>query len=48
MEKTVNIPAVDIVLTRLVIDLMEFVSLVVKLGTLDKSVSKVFIHVCEC
>ena len=45
MEKTVNIPAVNIVLTRPVIDFMEFVSLVVKLGTLDKSVSKVFIHV---
>ena len=45
MEKTVNIPAVNIVLTRPVIDFMEFVSLVVKLDTLDKSVSKVFIHV---
>ena len=49
MEKTVNIPAVNIVLTRPVIDFMEFVSLVVKLGTLDKSVSKVFmdVHVYE-
>ena len=44
MEKTVNTLVVNIVLTRLVIDLMEFVSLVVKVGTMDKNVGKVFIH----
>ena len=37
MEKTVSIPAVNIVLTRLAIDFKEFVSLVVK-------VSKVFLN----
>ena len=41
MEKTVSIPVVHIVLTRLAIDFMEFVILDVKLGTMDKNVSKV-------
>ena len=45
MVKTVNTPAVSIVLTRLVIDFMEYVNLVVKVATMDKSVSKVLIHV---
>ena len=44
MEKTVNIPAVNIVLTRLVIDLMEFVSLDVKVGFMDKNVTKVSLY----
>ena len=41
MVKTVNTPAVNNVITRLVIDLMEFVSLFVKVGTTDKNVTKV-------
>ena len=44
MEKTVNIPAVNIALTRLVIDLMEFVSLDVKVGFMDKNVTKVSLY----
>ena len=43
MEKTVKFPVVSIVLTTLVMDFMEFVSLVVKVGTMDKTVKKVTI-----
>ena len=38
-----NTTVVNIVLTRLVVDFMEFVSLVVKVGTMDKNVKKVTI-----
>ena len=44
MERTVCTPAVKIVLTRPAIDFMEFVSLDVKVGIMDKNVRKVFIH----
>ena len=44
MEKTVCTPAVKIVLTKPAIDSMEFVSLDVKVGIMDKNVTKVFIH----
>ena len=44
MEMTVSTPAVNIVSTRLAIDFMEFVSLVVKVGTMDKNVSKVSLY----
>ena len=44
MEKTVCTPAVKIVLTKRAIDFMEFVSLDVKVGIMDKNVRKVFIH----
>ena len=44
MEKTVFTPAVIIVLTKPAIDFMEFVSLDVKVGIMDKNVSKVSIH----
>ena len=47
MEKIVNTAAVHIVLTRLAIDFMEFVSLVVKVVTMDKNVSKVFLFEYE-
>ena len=45
MEKIVDTAAVNIVLTRLAIDFKEFVSLVVKLGIMDKDVSKVFLFI---
>ena len=45
MEKIVDTAAVHIVLTRLAIDFMEFVSLAVKVGTMDKNASKV--SLCE-
>ena len=44
MEKIVNTLVVYIVLTRPVTDFMEFVSLDVKRGIMDKNVSKVLIH----
>ena len=44
MERTVCTPAVKIVLTKLAIDFMEFVILDVKVGIMDKNVTKVFIH----
>ena len=47
MEKTVSFPVVNIALIKPVIDFMEFVSLVVKVGTMDRNVRKVFIHVYE-
>ena len=44
MEKTASIHVVNNVLTKPAIDFMEFVSLVVKVGTMDKSVNKVSIY----
>ena len=44
MEKTVCTPAVKIVLTKPAIDFMEFVTLDVKVGIMDKNVNKVSIH----
>ena len=44
MEKIVDTAAVHIVLTKLAIDFMEFVSLVVKTGTMYKNVNKVSLY----
>ena len=44
MEKTSGIPVVNTVLIRPVIDLMEFVSWDVKVGTMDTIVSKVSLY----
>ena len=44
MEKTAGTLVMSIVLTRPAIDFMEFVSLGVKVGIMDKNVSKVSIH----
>ena len=44
MEKIVDTAAVHIVLTRPVIDFMEFVSLGVKVDTTDKNASKVSLY----
>ena len=44
MEKTAGTLVMSIVLTRPAIDFMESVSLDVKVGTMDKNVSKVSIH----
>ena len=44
MEKTADTLVMSIVLTRPAIDFMESVSLGVKVGIMDKNVSKVSIH----
>ena len=44
MEKIVDTTVVHIALTRPVTDFMEFVSLVVKTGTMDKNVNKVSLY----